>query len=173
MKLDVDQCNTVISWHEIYNMMNVRNCPDVCDPQGLHSSILDYSIAEVPRDSTTQWFFDLIHLGLFSSYPNNSVNKGEFFYLHKWEKGNRFKKHIDKRRNKNWKLVCGATLNSGYEGGKLLAYSPDQEYGTEPGDIYIMEAERLHEVTEIISGTRFSFVYFLSADILGQSKTII
>lgn len=173
MIFNSDQCREIISWHQHYNMMNVSENPNVDFPERIQKKELDYNIAFVTRDDRTQWFFDSIHTFLLDEYPNNLAHEGPFFYLHKWDKGNKFEKHIDKRRECSWRLVCGATLNSDFEGGKLIAYNPEFEFASKVGEVYLMGAERLHEVTEITSGTRFSFVYFLSAMRLGEEKTII
>lgn len=166
-------CKEVISWHEHYNMMNVRACPDVCEPQGLHKNRLDYNIAQIFRDKRTQWFFDLLKDFLLTDYPDNRVNEGEFFYLHRWDEGNKFEKHIDKRREDSWHLVVGASLNDDYEGGKLLCYNPDIEIASTKGELYKMGAEVLHEVTEITSGTRYSFVYFIKQPLLYPKKQLL
>ena len=107
------------------------------------------------------------------SHVDNSVNEGEFFYLHRWDEGNKFEKHIDKRREDSWYLVVGASLNDDYEGGKLLCYNPDIEIASTKGELYKMGAEVLHEVTEITSGTRYSFVYFIKQPLLYPKKQLL
>lgn len=167
------QIDTIISWRHDFDMMNVRNCDDVCHPQGLHESRLNYDIAQVNRTENTQWFFDFIKNYLEDLYPGNSVDKGEFFYLHKWSKGDKFTKHIDKRRDQSWALVVGASLNTDYEGGKLIAYNPQEELATKVGELYVMDTNRLHEVTEVTSGLRYSFVYFVPIQLLNKQESLL
>jgi len=173
MTLTDKQCKEIISWHDYYNKMNVLECPDVCPPPGLYKSRLNYNISEVQRDSRTQWFFDLVHDYLKGDYPNNSVNKGKFFYAHEFFTGAKFTKHRDKDRNDEWAEIVGASLNTGFEGGKLLTYSPDGELASNKGELYRMGSKTLHEVTEVTSGTRYSFVYFISSQELGLTKPVI
>lgn len=167
------ECNEIISWGPEFDIMNVRNCYDVCEPKGLYKSRLDYEIAEVKRTDKTQWVFDKISEYLKPQYPNNKVNKRKYFYLNKFGHGQRFTKHIDKDRYNEWVLVVGATLNDGFEGGKLLAYNPDKEFATKRGELYTMDASILHEVTEITKGVRYSFVFFIEHKDLGLTKQII
>lgn len=169
MTLTESQCNEIISWHSINGLENVR----AFAPGGLAKSTLDYNICEVWRSDTTQWFFDLVHEHIKPQYPNNKINEGNFFYLHRWDEGHKFEKHIDKKRDCSWALVYGATLNEGFDGGKLIAYNPEEELGVKKGEIYIMDSTRLHEVTEITKGVRYSFVYFISNEFLGIPKSII
>jgi flagellar basal body rod protein FlgC len=173
MKLTKEQCNEIISWISYFGKANVRNCPDVCSPAGLHKSRLDYNICEVKRGETTQWFFDLISEFLKNDYPNNKIKKGNYFYAHEFFTGAKFTKHIDKERQNDWALVIGAKLNNDFNGGKLLTYNPDSELATEMGVIYKMNSNTLHEVTEVTEGTRYSFVYFITHDELGIENKIL
>lgn len=173
MILTESQCTEIISWHTIFSTYNVRNCPNVVSTAGLHKSRLDYNLCEVRRNEMTQWFFDLISDFLKTNYPNNTVNNREYFYIHKFEEGHRFGKHIDKDRMDEWVLVVGAILNSEFEGGRLITYNPDGELATKAGEIYKMDASILHEVTEVTSGVRYSFVFFISHSELGIKKSII
>lgn len=171
MKLTTEQCNEIISWISVFGKSNVRNCPDVCSPAGLHKSRLDYNITEVKRVESTQWFFDLISEFLSHEYPNNKIKEGRFFYAHEFFTGAKFTKHVDKDRQHDWKVIVGAKLNDDFRGGELLTYNPDGEIATEAGLLYRMDSEVLHEVTEVTEGTRYSFVYFISHQDLGiESK---
>ena len=173
MILSPEQCLEMISWNKIYNSSNVRTSPVCGCGQGMHKSKLDYNIAEVPRNEQTQWFFDFIHQFLLEDYPNNTLNEGKFFYSHEFFEGGKFTKHRDKDRNITWKLIVGATLNSEFEGGKLLTYNPDGELASRQGELYKMDSEILHEVTEVTKGTRYSFVYFISPIELGLEFVLI
>ena len=173
MILTQDQCNEIISWHKIYKMGNVRECSDVCHPAGLHKSRLDYNISEVPRDPNTQWLFDYVADYLRSDFPNNTVSTKPFFYLHKFETGHKFTKHVDRDRQNDWKHIVGASLNSEYEGGKLITYNPDRELASNAGELYSMDASILHEVTEVTAGNRLSFVFFITVKELGLYKSIL
>jgi predicted 2-oxoglutarate/Fe(II)-dependent dioxygenase YbiX len=173
MILTKKECDEIISWSEEFNIMNVRECSDVCSPNGLHKSKLDYEIAEVKRTPQTQWIFDKISHYLSLEYPNNKVSEREYFYLHKFEEGHKFTKHIDKDRQNDWVLVVGGILNDDFEGGRLLTYNPNGELATKMGELYTMDACILHEVTEITKGVRHSFVFFIEHKDLGLKKDVI
>lgn len=173
MILTREECNEIVSWGEMFNIMNVRECSDVCHPKGLYKSKLDYEIAEVKRNETTQWIFDKISDYLKEQYPNNKVSEREYFYLHKFEEGHKFTKHIDKDRQNDWVLVVGGILNKDFEGGRLLTYNPNGELATKMGELYTMDASTLHEVTEVTSGVRHSFVFFIEHKDLRLNKNIL
>lgn len=173
MILTKKQCNEIISWYRQYPNGNVRSTPEVCSPRGLHKKRLDYHITLVHRDSTTQWLFDTVEKFLKPDFPDNTASKGEYFYGHEWFEGARFGRHRDKDRSILWGLVVGATLNEGYEGGNLITYEPDGEVATNIGELYYMYSDQWHEVKEVTSGTRFSFVYFVPHELLGKSKPLM
>jgi hypothetical protein len=172
MKLTNEQCDEVISWISYFGKSNVRYCPDVCSPAGLHKSRLDYNICEVKREESTQWFFDLISDFLKDEYPNNKIKEGNYFYAHEFFTGGKFTKHVDRERQNDWALIIGAKLNDDFEGGELITYNPDGELATEKGLLYKMDSEVLHEVTEITKGTRYSFVYFITYKELGTETKL-
>ena len=101
------------------------------------------------------------------------INRGKFFYCLEYTIGAKFKKHRDKDRERDWALIVGATLNKDFEGGKLLSYKPDGELATTQGELYKMNSETIHEVTEVTSGVRYSFVYFITYEELGVPKTAL
>lgn len=169
MKLTLTECKKIISYHS-YNQVNIH---DYAYKEGIHKKRIDYNVAVVPRDKTTQWFFNKIHKRLLPTYPNSKVNEMDIFYNFEYYPGMKFTKHIDKRRDCSWHVVVGGILNEEFEGGKLLLYNPDSEEATKAGDIYIMPAEQEHEVTEVLSGVRYSFVFFISKEWLGIPKTIL
>jgi len=167
MKLTTEQCSEIISWMDIYGKTNVKNILEF-GPSGRYKNGIDYNITNVPRDENTQWIFDIIQDFLKDKYPNNNINKtNSYFYINEFFKGAKFDKHIDKRRNCSWTVIVGATLNSDFEGGKLLTYNPDGELAFKKGKLYKMESNHLHEVTEVTKGTRYSFVCFIQNKYLG------
>ena len=166
MILTPKQVNEIIDWRLEFDMRNVLDCPLTVGKKGIYQNKLKYDIALVERRSDTQWFFDLIQEYIKDDYPDNRASEGECFYLHKWGVGDKFTKHVDKQRNDSWGLVVGASLNSDYEGGNLIAYNPNEELATNVGELYTMSIKRLHEVTEVTSGLRYSFVYFIPQTLL-------
>jgi hypothetical protein len=173
MKLTDVQCKEIISWIDYFGKQNVRNCSDICSPAGLHKSRLDYNITEVNREDKTQWFFDLISNFISKKYPDNKIEEGRFFYVHEFYQGARFTAHIDKDRQNDWRLIVGAILNKDFEGGNLITYNPNGELATEMGELYKMNSDILHEVTEITKGTRYSFVYFITHNELGIEANLL
>jgi hypothetical protein len=172
MILSEKECIEIISWKTKYKSSNVRYFPEF-DPRGLHKSKIDYNISKVERDTNTQWFFDKIHKFLLNEYPDNKLNHGLSFYLHEFFTGAKFERHIDKQRDCSWNVIVGGVLNSDFNGGKLLLYEPNDIIAENVGEIYLMDSNRPHEVTEVTHGVRYSFVFFITKEFLGISKTIL
>lgn len=166
------ECDEIISWQYKFPMTSVLVSP-AAHPAGLKKSKLEYGISQVDRVPETQWAFDKISEYLRPEYPNNNVNERGFFYLHKFEEGHYFSKHIDRDRQNDWALVVGGILNDDFEGGKLITYNPDGELATRMGEVYKMDVNILHEVTQITKGIRYSFVFFVEHQYLGVDKAII
>ena len=162
MKLTNQQCDEVISWISYFGKSNVRYCPDVCSPAGLHKSRLDYNICEVKREETTQWFFDLISEFLKDEYPNNKINEGNYFYAHEFFTGGKFTKHVDRERQNDWAIIIGAKLNDDFEGGEFWLDDKLLE-GNTRGMAYYYDSTQWHEVKPIKSGTRYSMLCYVRA----------
>jgi hypothetical protein len=162
------ECETIISYSNIYGNIHVSEIDTF-----MVKSKIDYNIGNVYRDERTQWVFDKISNFLSTDFPDNKVRDIDFFYLQQYSEGMKFTKHIDKTRDKNWYVVTGCTLTDTHVGGKLLAYNPDTEYASNMGEMYWMWADRLHEVTVIEKGVRWSIVLFLTQDDLGMKQKTI
>lgn len=166
--LSKDECRVLIEYHNNYGKMNITDYPH---NQGIYKSKLNYNVSLVQRDNQTQWVYDKLSNFLDDKYPNNNVDKLEFLYLHEFTEGMKFTRHVDRDRDCSWYMIIGATLNEGFTGGKLELYEPDETIAETLGEVYIMDATRPHEVTEVKSGIRYSFVIFLTKHDLGIQKT--
>lgn len=168
--LSKDECDKLITYHNEYGKMNITDYPY---NQGIYKSKLNYNVSLVQRDAQTQWVYDKLSIFLNDKYPNNNIDKLEFLYLHEFKEGMKFTKHIDRDRDCSWYMIIGATLNEGFSGGELLLYEPNGIVAEKLGEVYLMDATRPHEVTEVVSGIRYSFVIFLTKHDLGISKTLL
>lgn len=59
------------------------------------------------------------------------------------------------------------TLNSDYEGGELYIYDDNNNpvrLKSSPGDIVVMEPDRLHEVTKVTAGNRYTIISWAYLD---------
>lgn len=168
--LSKEECGKLIDYHNDYGKMNITDYPH---NQGIYKSKLNYNVSLVQRDSKTQWVYDKLSSFLTDTYPYNNIDKLEFLYLHEFTEGMKFTKHIDRDRDCSWYKIIGATLNEEFTGGKLQLYEPADTIAEKLGEVYIMDATRPHEVTEVLSGVRYSFVIFLTKHDLGIQKTKI
>ena len=133
-----------------------------------HSSTLfrredfNYYYHVVVRNKETQWIFDRLANYLKTEYPINKLHEMQEIYLHRYLVGNEFAKHNDSTTHPDQILNIGVCLNSDYEGGEFIAYTPFEILPKVDGTIYIMKSDREHEVKKIISGERWSLILFLN-----------
>ena len=116
----------------------------------------------VVRNVQTQWIFDRLTEFLKLEYPNNKIYEMSEIYLHRYLVGNEFAKHNDSTTHPDQILNIGVCLNSDYEGGEFIPYTPFEILPKVDGTIYIMKSDREHEVKKIISGERWSLILFLN-----------
>ena len=80
------------------------------------------------------------------------------------------------RMQKNKRIYgVGCLLNDDYEGGEFIFYNnPDTIIKKEIGNAYIFNVNIEHEVKKIISGDRFSIIWFLEDEHLKiKNKNLI
>ena len=117
-----------------------------------HSSTLfrredfNYYYHVVVRNKETQWIFDRLANYLKTEYPINKLHEMQEIYLHRYLVGNEFAKHNDSTTHPDQILNIGVCLNSDYEGGEFIAYTPFEILPKVDGTIYIMKSDREHEV---------------------------
>lgn len=103
------------------------------------------------------------------------INKNTYLFLHKYEVGDFFDKHIDEAviDNKNRAYVVGFHINDDYEGGTYKLYNPDFIIDKTPGVPYFFKSNRLHEITKITNGTRKSALMFINYEDLYRKSNLI
>ena len=137
------------------------------------TKVFDYFFYTIIRDENSQWIFDRLATYLQSFYPNNTLKEHPQIYLHRYPVGCKFDRHNDSTTHPDQLVNIGVCLNSDYDGGDFIFYSPDEILPKVEGTIYHMNSNRDHEVTEITSGERWSLITFLKEKDLGLSKKSI
>ena len=138
------------------------------------TKIFDYFFYTIIRNKNSQWIFDRLASYLHTFYPNNSLIQHPQLYLHRYPVGCKFDRHNDSTTHPDQLVNIGVCLNSDYDGGDFIFYTPDKILPKIEGTIYHMNSNRDHEVTEITSGERWSLITFLKEKDLGISnKSII
>ena len=137
------------------------------------TKIFDYFFYTIIRNKNSQWIFDRLASYLHSFYPNNSFNQHPQLYLHRYPVGCKFDRHNDSTTHPDQLVNIGVCLNSDYDGGDFIFYTPDEILPKVEDTIYHMDSNRDHEVTEIVNGERWSLITFLKEKDLGISKKSI
>jgi PKHD-type hydroxylase len=122
-----------------------------------------YNVSIVNNNGKSSWVFERL-LGWFSRKMDVQLKNGMTLnggLVHTYNIGDCFEKHvdindefIDRRYN------IGIQLNNDYEGGDYNYWLNNTVYSfsKHPGTAILYPIDTLHEVTEIKSGTRISFV---------------
>ena len=137
------------------------------------TKVFDYFFYTIIRDKYSQWIFDRLGKYLYPFYPDNTLYEHPQIYLHRYPVGCKFDRHNDSTTHPDQLVNIGVCLNSDYDGGEFIFYSPDEILPKVEGTIYHMDSNRDHEVTEIVSGERWSLITFLKEKDLGISKKSI
>jgi hypothetical protein len=127
-----------------------------------------YNVWDIPIDENTEWFYDRIYTW-FSDTTGVKLDRGSYFNtlnaahkLHEYTVGDKFDLHIDKswdNLDRIWNL--GIQLNSNYTGGDYICYDEENQpiyLSKEVGNVVAYNSDTLHEITEILSGIRYSLV---------------
>lgn len=127
-----------------------------------------YNVWDIPIDENTKWFYDRIY-SWFSNTSGVKLDRDSYFNtpnaahkLHEYTLGDKFDLHIDKswdNLDRIWNL--GIQLNSNYTGGDYICYDEKNQpiyLSKEVGNVVAYNSDTLHEVTEILSGIRYSLV---------------
>jgi len=110
----------------------------------------------------------LILLGIIS-ISNNTAK------LVKYSEGDYFEKHTDFNKygiGANYKtLVVQLSEDTSYQGGDLIVEGEKQN--REQGSVSIFLSSKIHEVTKVVKGTRWSLTLFLSGSDFYSVKSLI
>ena len=163
-----EECELIIEYSKEYQSKHISNYA-----KDLVGTALDYNYSGVFYSEKTSWVFERVIDFVKPLFPDVKANLITTINVHEFPEGGVFPKHIDVEREKHFYYIIGATISEDFTGGKLLAYEPEEELAPNIGKLYGMYATRPHEVTKVLSGTRWSMVCFLNRDQLGIKKSLI
>ena len=120
----------------------------------------NYKSETLNYHNNTKWIFDKL-IDYFISETNiQIISIKKQIHFHKFIKGNWFDKHNDIRDNRVYAI--GVLLNDNFEGGDFILYDDNKIIlQKEIGNAYIFDVEIEHEISKIISGERYSLLWFL------------
>ena len=170
-----EECDKIIEYKEKYENFLVtpknsliENTRTVFYEDSEIHWVKKYNVWDIPIDENTEWFYDKIYTW-FSDTTGIKLDRESYFNtlgaahkLHEYTAGDKFDLHIDKswdNLDRIWNL--GIQLNSNYTGGDYICYDEENQpiyLSKEVGNVVAYNSDTLHEITEILSGTRYSLV---------------
>jgi hypothetical protein len=108
----------------------------------------------------TKWIFDKLKFFFETETGLKIVKLKEQIHFHKFVKGDRFEKHNDIKDRRVFGV--GVLLNDNFEGGDFKLYDKNEFIlNKKIGNTYIFDVNIEHEITKILSGERYSLLWFL------------
>jgi len=145
-----EECESIIS----YNCERITNWR--MGDRKYNSQPINYS-------SETKWLFD--RLANFVEKEINIEIKAikKTVHFHKFTKGDWFGKHNDIRDDRVF--AVGVLLNDTFGGGDFKLYGSNKTIiNKSTGNTYVFDVNIEHEITPILSGERYSLLWFLQKD---------
>lgn len=138
---------------DIVNLFKINPQKWLFNGRSYNSLMINYS-------NETDWIFK--KLKSFVEQETKLVIKKlkNEIHFHTFVVGDYFDKHTDLNNERIY--AVGVLLNNDFKGGDFKLYNPDElKLNKEIGNTYIFDVNILHEITEVLVGTRYSLLWFL------------
>lgn len=145
-----EECESIIS----YNCEHITNWR--MGDRKYNSQPINYSLE-------TEWLFD--RLANFVKKEINIEIKAikKTVHFHKFTKGDWFGKHNDIRDDRVF--AVGVLLNDTFDGGDFKLYGETETIiNKSTGNAYVFDVKIEHEITPVLSGERYSLLWFLQKE---------
>lgn len=138
------------------------------------SSSFDYS--SVFSFNKGEWYYNIVQR-IYSTIDVELVAKNVKVKVIKCDTGNFLTKHADNWNSKlNRHYTSVISLNDSYQGGNLIVYENDSKYSSlksTTGNVGVFYANKLHEVTKVNSGTRYTAITWLYHGDFNLTKSLL
>lgn len=142
-----DECKSIIN-------LNKNNSQNWEHKNRLYNSLL------IEYRSDTHWIFDRLKLFFEDVTKIQMTNLNKDIHYHIFKKDNYFGLHSDNLANRMYSV--GVLLNDNFEGGDFILYNKDVlTLNKTIGNAYIFDVSIKHEITKIMSGERYSIIWFI------------
>lgn len=163
------ECNKIIELSSILEKFR-RDKHSTVDPRPVED--IRFTYWRIPYSESTRWIFSRFDKVVEYHTEHKVLKTLDFINLHRYTKGDKFSKHKD-IYYPGQIFNVGCNLNSNYKGGEFKLYSPDIIAGETPGELYLFENNRYHEITEITDGERWSIIGFYNISNLDFKGNLI
>lgn len=132
-----------------------------------------YDSGLIVYNDDNRWIFNRFRDFFVNETKDEIILLKKEIHFHQFGRGDYFEKHNDGTKKRVYGVGC--LLNDDYEGGDFIFYNnPKEIIKKEVGNSYIFNVNIEHEVKEIISGNRFSLLWFLEdSNLKIKNKTLI
>ncbi len=123
----------------------------------------DYESESIYLQDETMWIFNKLK-DFFEKETDIEIrNLNKIMHFHKYIKGDWFGKHNDIRDGRLY--AVGVLLNDNFVGGDFILYNPIEHIlNKKIGNTYLFDVRIEHEITPILSGERYSLLWFLQSE---------
>jgi hypothetical protein len=122
-----------------------------------------YQSQSILYSDETRWIFERLKSFFENETGIKIINLKETIHFHKFSVGDWFDLHDDTRDRRLFSV--GVLLNDDFEGGDFILYNPNEHIlNKKIGNTYIFDARIEHEITQILSNTRYSLLWFLQKE---------
>lgn len=134
--------------------------------------LVSFECCFITPSPETQWIFNKLYEFIEDKLNVKIISPLERLMVNHYVVGDEFEKHKDLYiENQIYNVVVN--LNEEYQGGEFKLYLPDFTLETKIGNACIFENTRLHEVTKILKGERFSMIAFFLRNNIEKSTKLI
>lgn len=120
----------------------------------------EYSSKSIHHSVETKWLFDKLKTFFELETGLKIIKTKEEIHFHKFIKGDWFGLHNDVREKRLFAL--GVLLDDKFEGGDFKLYNPNEyTLNKKIGNTYIFDVNIKHEITPILTGIRYSLLWFI------------
>lgn len=143
------------------------------NPQTWESIDRNYNSSTIRYDIETKWIFDKLRSFFEEASGYGMTLLKNEIHFHSYNQNGKFDLHNDARDKRIFSV--GVLLNDDFDGGDFNLYSPNKiTIDKKVGNCYLFNVEISHEITPIISGTRYSLIWFIQdMNVKTTSKKII
>jgi hypothetical protein len=142
-----EECSTIINYQKI-NHQNWKN------------NDRDYKSSTIVLNYETSWVFERLKNFFEEVSGCEMFNIKNEIHFHKYQTNDWFGVHNDTRDNRLYSV--GVLLNEDFIGGDFKLYNPDEILLNKMcGNSYVFDVRVPHEVTLILSGIRYSLIWFI------------
>jgi Rps23 Pro-64 3,4-dihydroxylase Tpa1-like proline 4-hydroxylase len=147
---DDSECNEIITLSKI-------------NQQKWDSMDRTYTSSTIRYEEDNKWVFDKLSTFFEEKSGLKILKLKTEIHFHIFNPTDKFKLHNDTLDSRLFSV--GVLLNDNFEGGDFKLYNPNEfKLNKVIGNCYLFDVGISHEITPVLSGTRYSLIWFIQND---------